>query len=210
MGSRPRSSRHAAQKHDFPDTAKQVIREYSIDVSAQVEPENANSLFNVFFDGFTAADALGAASGAIDIAKTLHWDLGEHVFRMYDWQAGWKVDQVLQGWTFTGIVCDTLKPFTLDATLDADVSGTYTVTPSGSGPMTWTFTGIADGVFPLHANGGGEIQTPQDAEAVIRIDATGQLMADLPGIGPAPLPGVALDSGDLVLVPLDTEECSKG
>ena len=48
-----------ARKRDFPDSAKQVIREFSIDVAAQVEPENANSLFNVFFDGFTASDALG-------------------------------------------------------------------------------------------------------------------------------------------------------
>lgn len=197
-----------AQKRDFPDSAKQVIREFSIDVAAQVEPENANSLFNVFFDGFTASDGLGAASGAIDIAKTLHWDLGEQTFRMHDWQAGWKIDQVLQGWHFTGIVCDTQKPFTLDATLDADVSGTYTITPTGEGPAPWRFTGLADGAFPLHATGTGNIQTPENAEAIVHFDKPGQLLADLPGIGPAPLPGVALDEGDLVLVPLDTEECA--
>jgi hypothetical protein len=197
-----------AQKRDFPDSAKKVLREFSIDVAAQVEPENANSLFNVFFDGFTASDALGAASGAIDIAKTLHWDLGEQTFRLHDWQAGWKIDQLLTGWHFDGIVCDTQKPFTLHAVLDADVSGTYTFTPTGTGPVTWTFAGSTDGgAFPLHATGTGNIQTPENAEAVVHLDKPGQLLADLPGIGPAPLPGIALDAGDLVLVPLDTEEC---
>ena len=154
-------------------------------------------MFNVFFDGFTASDVLGAASGAIDIAKTLHWDLGEVAFPMSDYQAGWKVDQILQGWHFTGIVCDTTKPFTLDAVLDAGVSGAYAFTPSGTGPLTWAFTGVADGVFPLSASGGGNIQTPENAEAFVHIDATGVLMADIPGVGPSPLPGVSLDNGDL-------------
>ncbi|MEA3185910.1 MAG: hypothetical protein QOJ74_2387, partial [Ilumatobacteraceae bacterium] len=176
---------------------------------AQVEPENAKSLFNVFFDGFTASDALGAATGAIDIAKTLHWDLGERAFNMADFQAGWRVDQTLQGWHFTGVVCDTAKPFTLDAVLDADVSGAYAFAPSGTGPLTWVFSGTANGVFPLSASGGGNIQNPDNAEAFINIDATGVLVADVPGVGPSPLPGVALDSGYLKLVPLDTDECSK-
>lgn len=199
-----------AQKRDYPDSAKQVLRDFSIDVSAQVEPENINSLFNVFFDGFTASDALGVGSGAVDIAKTLHWDLGEQTFRMYDWQAGWKIDQVLQGWTFTGIVCDTQKPFTLNAVLDADVSGVYAFTPSADGTATWSFTGIADGAFPLHAQGTAKILSPENSDVELRLDKPPQLMADLPGIGPAPLPGVALDEGDLLLVPLDTEECSQG
>jgi hypothetical protein len=186
-----------------------VLREFSIDVAAQIEPENANSLFNVFFDGFTASDALGVGSGAIDIAKTLHWDLGEQTFRLQDWQAGWKVDQQLQGWTFTGIVCDTTKPFTLNAVLQADALGTYTITPSGGGPIQWAFAGYTDGgAFPLHATGTGNIQTPQNAEAVVHLNKPGQLIADIPGVGPSPLPGLALDEGDLVLVPLETGECS--
>jgi len=100
-----------------------------------------------------------------------------------------------------------MKPFTLDATLDADVSGTYAVTPSADGAAPWTFTGLADGAFPLQATGTGNIQTPENAEAVVHFDKPGQLLADLPGIGPSPLPGIALDEGDLVLVPLDTGEC---
>jgi hypothetical protein len=200
-----------AQKRDYPDSAKKINREFSLDVAAQVEPENAKSLFNVFFDGFTASDALGVASGAIDIAKTLHWDLGERAFPMSDFQAGWKVDQTLQGWHFTGVVCDTAKPFTLDAVLDADVSGAYQFTPSGTGPLTWVFSGQANGgAFPLSASGGGRIDAPDNAEAVVHVDSTGVLVADIPGVGPSPLPGIALDSGDLVLVPLETQECSAG
>ena len=200
-----------AQKRDFPDSAKPVLREFSIDVAAQVEPENANSLFNVFFDGFTASDALGVGSGAIDIAKTLHWDLGEQTFRLRDWQAGWKIDQVLRGWTFTGIVCDTTKPFTLDAVLQADFRGTYSITPSGDGPIQWTFAGFTDGgAFPLHSTGGGNIQTPENAEAVVHLANSGPLIADIPGVGPSQIPGVVLDEGDLVLVPLETDECNGG
>jgi hypothetical protein len=197
-----------AQKRDYPDSAKPVLRDFSIDVSAQVEPENANSLFNVFFDGFTASDALGVGSGAIDIAKTLHWDLGEKTFRLSDWQAGWRINEQLQGWIFTGIVCDTEKPFTLDATLGPDISGTYSFTPSGAGPLTWSFAGIANGVFALHATGTGNTQTPQNADSIVHLDHPPALIADIPGAGPSPLPGITLDEGDLTLVPLETDECS--
>ena len=198
-----------AQKRDYPKSAKPILRDFSIDVSAQVEPENINSLFNVFFDGFTASDGLGVASGAIDIAKTLHWDLGEQVFRLQDWQAGWKIDQDL-GWKFTGIVCDTEKPFTLDAVLDADVSGSYTFTPAADGTATWSFTGNANGVFPLSAQGTAKILSPENSDVELRLDKPPQLIADIPGVGPSPLPGVSLAEGDLVLVPLETDECSQG
>lgn len=199
-----------AQKRDYPDSAKAVLREFSVDVAAQVEQENANSLFNVFFDGFTASDALGVGSGAIDIAKTLHWDLGEQTFRLQDWQAGWKVDQELQGWKFNGIVCDTTKPFTLDAALPgSDISGTYTVTPTGDGPFAYSFDGTAFGQFTLNATGTGNIQTPQNSEAVVHLDKPAQVIMAVPGAA-GDLGSIFLDSGDLVLIPLETEECSRG
>jgi hypothetical protein len=197
-----------AQKRDYPASAEPIIREFSIDVSAQVEPENFGSLFNVFFDGFTASDGFGLASGAIDIAKTLHWDLGEQTFRLQDWQAGWKIDQQLQGWTFTGIICDIEKPFTLSAVLDAEVSGSYAFTPGVEGAETWSFTGIADGAFPLSAQGTAKINSPENS--VMHMDKPPKLIADIPGVGPSPLPFVALDEGDLVMVPLETDECSQG
>jgi hypothetical protein len=199
-----------AQKRDYPAAAKQVLREFSIDVAAQVEPENANSLFNVFFDGFTASDALGVGSGAVDIAKTLHWDLGEQTFRLQDWQAGWKVDQQLLGWQFNGIVCDTTKPFTLDAALPgSDIAGKYAITPTGDGPITYSFDGTAFGQFTLSATGGGNIQTPQNAEAVVHLDKPAQVVMSVPGAA-GDLGSIFLDSGDLVLIPLETEECSSG
>jgi hypothetical protein len=198
-----------AQKRDYPTSAEPIIREFSIDVSAQVEPENINSLFNVFYDGFTASDVLGVASGAIDIAKTLHWDLGEQTFRLQDWQAGWKVDQDL-GWKFAGIICDTEKPFTLNAVLDTEVSGSYAFTPAADGTATWSFTGTANGVFPLSAQGTAQILRPENSDMVLRMDKPPQLIADIPTVGPSPLPGVALAEGDLPLVPLETDECSQG
>ena len=132
------------------------------------------------------------------------------MFRLQDWQAGWKIDQQLQGWTFTGIVCDVEKPFTLDAVLDADVSGSYAFTPGADGATTWSFTGIADGAFPLSAQGTAKILSPENSDVELRMNKPPQLIADIPTVGPSALPGVALDEGDLLLVPLETEECSQG
>ena len=191
-----------------------MIREFSLDVAAQVEPENLNSLLNVFFDGLAfgvAPDGYGIGAGAVDIAKTIHWDLGEHTFRMYDWQAGWKIDQESFGYHFTGIVCDTMEPFTIEAAGNlAGVSGigTFTLTPTGESTATWSFLGaMAGGVFSYHAEGTGEIQTPENADVVVHLDAS-DWVADTP-VGSGPM-GQHLPDVDLVLVPLETEECSGG
>ena len=194
----------------IPNPPKPVLRDFSIDVSAQVEPENLNSLFNVFFDGFTASDALGVASGAIDIAKTLHWDLGEQVFRLQDWQAGWKIDQQLQGWTFTGIVCDTEKPFTLNAVLDADVSGATPSLRALTVTTTWSFTGNRRWGVPAQRSRHSEDPQPGELRRGLRMTSLRNSSPTYPAVGPSPLPGVALDEGDLVLVPLETDECSQG
>ena len=120
------------------------------------------------------------------------------------------MDQELQGWKFNGIVCDTTKPFTLDAALPgSDISGTYTVTPTGDGPFAYSFDGTAFGQFTLNATGTGNIQTPQNSEAVVHLDKPAQVIMAVPGAA-GDLGSIFLDSGDLVLIPLETEECSRG
>jgi hypothetical protein len=148
-------------------------------------------------------------AGAVDIAKTLHWDLGEQTFRLQDWQLGWKIDQQLQGWQFNGIVCDTTKPFTLDAALpDSDIAGKYAITPTGDGPIAYSFDGTF-GQFALTATGTGNIQTPQNAEPVVHLGKPAHVQ--MAALGNAiDLGSIFLDSGDLVLIPLETEECSSG
>ena len=90
------------------------------------------------------------------------------------------------------------------------MSGSYAFTPAADGTATWSFTGIADGVFPLSAQGTAKILSPENSDVELRLDKPPQLMADIPTVGLSPLPGVALAEGDLLLVPLDTEECSQG
>jgi hypothetical protein len=203
-----------AQRRDFPDRSKEIIREFSIDVSAQVEPENLNSLLNIFFDGLTfgvSPDGYGIAAGAIDIARTLHWDMGEYVFRMIDWQAGWKIDQNSEGYHFTGVVCDLEQEFTIDATsalAGAGGVGAFTVTPTSEATASWSFTGSFGGVFTYGGSGAGEIQTAQNAEPVVRLQASSNWVANSPA-GPGPM-GEHLPTVDLLLQPLDTDECTAG
>jgi hypothetical protein len=77
-----------AQRRDLPDSVLPYMTEFSIHVSAQPEAVTANTLFNIFFSGLTFGAAPGAsdaATSAMTIAKTFHWSLGEHFFRLKDW-----------------------------------------------------------------------------------------------------------------------------
>jgi hypothetical protein len=203
-----------AQRHDHPDSAKPIVREFSIDVSAQIEPENLNSLLDIFFDGITfgvSPDGYGIASGAIDIARTLHWDMGEYVFRMIDWQAGWKIDQNSVGYQFSGVVCDLDQQFAIEAIsalAGAGGLGTFNVVPGAESTASWTFTGSIGGAFTYAGSGAGEIQTQQSSEPILRLRASSDWVAETPA-GSAPL-GEHLPTVDLLLQPLDTDECTAG
>jgi hypothetical protein len=205
------------RERDFPESAKPILREFSIDVAAQVEPENLNSLLNVFFDGLTFGanpDGYGLAAGAVDIARTLHWDMGERVFRLKDWQAGWKIDQYEFDNHFTGIVCDLAKPFAVD--FESPIGGwqgRFTVTPTPDGPATWAFEGTIVSAYRFVGTGVGEVQSPQNAEAVVVIRTSSDWVADVPEVGPRPIDiaaAFALPTVSLVLQPLDTDECLAG
>ena len=64
-------------------------------------------------------------------------------------------------------------------------------------------------MFPLHATGSADIETPENAEAVIRIAEPGVLIADLPVGGSGEIPGLAL-TVEIWCWSLDTEECTNG
>ncbi len=206
-----------AQKRDVPESAKPILREFSIGVTAQVEPENLNSLLNVFFDGLSfgvSPDGYGIAAGAVDIARTLHWDMGERVFRMTDWQAGWKIDQYEFDNHFFGIVCDLEKPFAVDfASPAGGWAGTFTVTPTPDGPATWEFEGSIAGTYGFVGNGVGEVQSPKNAESVAVIRTSSDWVADVPDVGSVAVDlaaRLALPTVSLLLQPLDTDECTPG
>ncbi|HEY7626348.1 MAG TPA: hypothetical protein VH761_04745, partial [Ilumatobacteraceae bacterium] len=200
-----------AQKKDFPDSAQEWRRVFSIEVEAQVEPENLNSLMNIFFDGLsfgTAPDAYGIGSAAIDIAKTLHWSLGERYGEIIDWQSGWKVDQNIAGYHFVGVICDIDKEFTIEGTsalAGAGGTGTFTVTPGPDGTLTWVFAGSIGGVFGYGGSGVGELQAVESGGPVVRLDASDNWVASSPA-GDAPL-GEHIPSVDLLYESLETEEC---
>jgi len=75
--------------------------------------------------------------------------------------------------------------------------------------IPYSFDGTAFGQFTLNATGTGNIQTPQNSEAVVHLDKPAQVIMAVPGAA-GDLGSIFLDSGDLVLIPLETEECSRG
>lgn len=80
-----------AQERDLPESAPRVDKEFSIHVEAQPQAVDGNTMWSVFFSGLTfgtGPSAPGGIGGAIEIAKTFHWDLGEWFFRLRDWGAG--------------------------------------------------------------------------------------------------------------------------
>jgi hypothetical protein len=138
-----------AQKKQLPDSAKPVDKEFSVLVSAQPEAVNGNTIANIFFDGLTATTGAGAISALVDILKTFHWDLGEHVFRLTDWKTpGFRYYFNFQGIDVKeGIICSFEKAFVINAKLNyQSFQGTYrydftpTSPTAGTVAVTGSFT----------------------------------------------------------------------
>jgi len=73
------------QKRQIPYSAKPASKEFSVIVSAQPEAVTGNSIANVFLGGLSFPSPAGGLSSFIDVLKTVHWELGEYVFRLTDW-----------------------------------------------------------------------------------------------------------------------------
>jgi len=97
-----------AQKREIPKSAKPVDKEFSIFVSAQPEEVTSNTVVSVFLEGLQAPfNPASGLSAAVEIAKTIHYDLGEWYFRLTDWkQPFYKAT-----YSYHGQACDFRKPF---------------------------------------------------------------------------------------------------
>jgi hypothetical protein len=78
-----------SQSTEIPDHANRWDREFSISVEAQPEEENAFTIFNVFYDSLKVEGTRNPTESAVDIAKTVHWDFGEHILPIIDWHNAW-------------------------------------------------------------------------------------------------------------------------
>ncbi len=146
------------QKKRIPDSAKPVAKEFSVHISAQPEAMTANSIANMFFDSLTfwaAPGGTGLINAGVDIAKAMHYDLGEFVLPLTDWVTGYHVDQPLgDGGRVTGDICDLGKPFKLAFVGPYEMTGTFTFTPSSLAGGKWSYQGTAVGGKVLNAETG--------------------------------------------------------
>jgi hypothetical protein len=121
------------QKRELPNSAKPVDKEFSVIVHGQPEAVTGKNIVNIAFGGLTFGVSPGFAGGGgslIEILKTVHFDLGEHVFRVTDWAAVQKI-------TFSGISFDRKFPGS-NAILTTVVSGELCGDPMEPG-IQWTF-----------------------------------------------------------------------
>jgi hypothetical protein len=132
-----------AQRQNLPNDAIEWPREATLGISATVEPTDARSIANTFWDslGFAATALSGGSPGdiitaivapALDIAKTIRYDWGERTFLVIDWQVGWKIDQPTGFGHMDGLKCDGIGGVW-------SVTGTYN-TFGFEGHQTWNVT----------------------------------------------------------------------
>lgn len=147
------------QKHEIPEGAQPMMREFTIHVSAQPEAITGDTIANVFFSGlsFGAGDREALISGIIDIVKTFHWDLGEHSYPLKDWLAQFDLQVKTLVTTEIGeFGGETLVPLTFSQ------DGTFV----GSAPMEMTLT-IAFTIHDGGCNGSGTTTANVTAEGSI-------------------------------------------
>ena len=181
---------HARNK-TLPETAKEKKDEFGLNYAAQVGPVSAQTLMNVFIDGLQLTK--GVPGAALDIAKTLHFDLGEFVYPFTDFETGYRIDQTWLGggYRLTGEVCDLDKPFVIQA--DGSAASAYvgplTITPNGGGAVSYSLVGTFGGRLTGEGSGSGQLDTAADP-ATLTLDG-GSFTANFP----APIGNVPVGAG---------------
>jgi hypothetical protein len=193
----------APQKHNIPDDAKPVNKEFSVYVKAQPEEAGLNSMLNIFFGGLTFGAAPSAAGGfgsAIDIAKGFQYDMGEYVFNLTDWgQQGYRAAGHDGPTSYSGVICSLEKPFDITATNSfllyplkfVPASATAGTLSYNTTYKVLTMTG--SGTYTIE--GAGTDRPRIRAQTESTLSGMGRRSS---GGGPA----------HIDLVPLDTDECN--
>lgn len=193
----------AAQKKQLPENSRPVDKEFSIHVSGQPEAYTGKTIFNTFFNGLTfgvSPNAPSAITSILDILKTVHFDLGEHYFRLTDWQPrGYRASGSDGPVVYSGVICSLEQPFT--------VTGKHPLFPlplnfTPSSPTTGTMS-YGTGGSGISASGGGTYKidgaTTDTPVIVINTKST------------ATIPGTTTSGGGkatIFLLPLETGECN--
>ena len=83
--------RGMARPKTLPPSVPEVQKEFSLHVEAQPESIDGDTMVDIFISGFkfgAAPSGAGAWEAAIGLAKVFHWDLGEYVFPLIDYESG--------------------------------------------------------------------------------------------------------------------------
>ena len=192
-----------AQKKQLPENSRPIDKEFSIHVSAQPEAYNGNTIANMFYNGLTFGVRPNAPSGIsaiVDVLKTVHYDMGEHVFRLTDWQPrGYRASGSDGPVVYSGVICSLDQPFT--------VTGKHPLYPL---PLNFTPSSPTTGTMSYGTSGSG---ISASGGGTYRIDGA---TTDAPVIvintkSTASVPVITTSGGGkatIFLLPLETGECN--
>ena len=162
------------QKKQLPESSRSIDEEYSVFVSAQPEESGLNTMANIFFGGLTFGAAPGAAGligGLIDMLKTFTYDMGEHVFMMKDWRAGYSASGG-QGIDITGTICGGLTdPFQLEGAIPDGSNATFSYSPTSSNGGSYTYAGSGGG-FSFSGSGNYTIEEQEPGDDTLLLTQT--------------------------------------
>jgi hypothetical protein len=143
-----------ARAKELPQSAKEREDQFDLDLEAQPEAVSIQSLINVLLDGL-ALSGTGAVGAVADIARTMHYSLGNFGFPFYDFRSHYTASGGTGPVSITGSVDDIEQPFDLRVS-SPGASGTVTVYPDGTKSGTIRgksdagyFTEISDGDYTM-------------------------------------------------------------
>jgi hypothetical protein len=193
-----------ARKKDLPESARQIDDTFGVRISAQVEGPSLQAMLDIFLSGLSTGKApiAGPLGAAINVAKTIRWDLGEITFPMKDWEAdSYRIDQPFGVLKMTGVVCDLAAPFAI--TIGGEINGSIVLTPSS--PDGGQYAGGAPDVF-LVWEGTYIVDRSNPDQPVIKTTPTKEQIE--PPAGPALSVGEFWANGSVNLV-RDESACTR-
>jgi hypothetical protein len=146
-----------ARTNEVDKNAREMRRTFTIHVSAQPGEVTGKNLFEVFFAGFSFGWNPGSGgndllSGALEVAKTMHWSVGDHDFSMIDYEpAAYQFDftgretftsPLGPGWIryhYQGLLCPGEERWRIWETIDGEELATYQTQVAPHWPQLATF-----------------------------------------------------------------------
>jgi hypothetical protein len=183
------------RKKDLPDSARPVDDTFSIRISAQFEGVSIQGILDTFMSGLSVS-ILGGLGAAVNVLKTVRYDLGTYTLPLKDWELeSYVIDQPFGALRMSGTVCGLSQPFQID--VSGEINGSIVLTPTsdtggnfvGGAPevmLTWTGTFVIDRANP-------------DAPTLIMAETASTV--DLPQVGPVDITGEWWSNETIALTP---------